>query len=344
MALDPATIQAGISIGSKVLGGLIGGKSKKKAAKKAAKAQEAAARRQEAAAKAFDERTQKQTEPYRQFGAGATNKLSDLLGIDSVNPEYERNLLDFNTADAEYNKLLNAKSIPQKTGDILAKGDIFSYRNKRSANKTKATSDATLNAKSRLDASRARLDGTSRNSARSDGFGSLLKSFSENDLNNDVVYNKGLQFGLDQGERGINNRALAMGSFDSGAALKELTRFGNDYGNQRAGDAQQRFMGDKGFTFNSLLAGSGVGQNAIGQSIGSSATALNGKFDAFAGQGNARAGNAFAQGAANNEMFSNIGKQFDGFNFGGLFGKKTDNGGTTTGFNFGGRDYTKTRI
>ena len=274
--IDPATAQLGLSVGSKLLGGLFGGKSKAKAAKKASKAQQAAALRQEALAREYDARTQKQTEPYRAYGESSTNKLSDYLGIDSVSNDYKNADSDYSTAKAKYDALISAP----KSKDIKAQPAL----------------DAKIaNAKAALDASQSKLTGTTKNNARSDSFGSLLKpykdngpyvdnsqfndrqfvdsnpitapqnadllqssvtpetlrSFTENDLNNDVVYKKGLQFGLDQGVQGLNNRALATGSFDSGAALKELTRYGNDYGETKAAGAQQRFMGDKAFSFDS---------------------------------------------------------------------------------------------
>lgn len=100
------------------------------------------------------------------------------------------------------------------------------------------------------------------------------RDFTPADLANDTVYNTGLQFGIDQGTAAINNRALATGSYDSGATLKALTRFGTDYGNQRAGDAQQRFVQeetnqnnafntDATNTYNRLAGIAGTGQTAV---------------------------------------------------------------------------------
>lgn len=328
---------AAISIG----GSLFGGKSKKKAAKKAAAAQEAAAARQEAMVREFDARTQKQTEPYRQFGEGATNKLSDYLGIDSANPEYARNESDYNNAQGEYARLLqvpvsNSNVNPYLSGlgryqDFIAAKQAPTNNNNNSA--------LIAVAKARLDASRAKLDGTSRTSGRSSNFGSLLKSFTEDDLNNDVVYNKGLQFGLGEGTKGLERRALATGNFDSGAALKELTRYANDYGETKADGAQQRFMGDKGFTFNSLMAGVGVGQNAVGQSSGTSSTALNGMNNSIANGGNARSAGYIARGNANSDMWGDIGGALGGIDFASLFGKR--GGGVVKNYEYGGKSYDK---
>lgn len=94
-------------------------------------------------------------------------------------------------------------------------------------------------------------------------FGSLTKKFSADDLSKDAVYNSGLQFGLDTGTKAINARAIASGGYDSGATLKALTQFGNDYGSTKAGDAYNRYTNDQTNTYNKLAGVSGAGQNAV---------------------------------------------------------------------------------
>lgn len=64
--------------------------------------------------------------------------------------------------------------------------------------------------------------------------GQFARKFTQDDMNADPVYKSGLQFGLDQGTQGINRQAAAGGNFLSGATLKALTRFGNDYGSTKA--------------------------------------------------------------------------------------------------------------
>ena len=71
----------------------------------------------------------------------------------------------------------------------------------------------------------------------------------------------GYQFGLDQGRRAVESSAAARGGLNSGAALKALTKFGNDYADQQ------------GFTpyMNRLSGLFGGAQTAAGQ-IGSYGT------------------------------------------------------------------------
>jgi hypothetical protein len=97
----------------------------------------------------------------------------------------------------------------------------------------------------------------------SDGqYGSLLNKFSQNDLNSDVVYNSGLQFGLNEGTKGINRLASSNGGIDSGATLKALTRYANDYGTTKAEGAYGRFDNDRKNTFGMLSGQQSMGLNA----------------------------------------------------------------------------------
>lgn len=92
--------------------------------------------------------------------------------------------------------------------------------------------------------------------------GDLVRRFSQSDLEADPVYNNGLKFGLDQGKDAINARSLMAGNYDSGATLKALTRFGNDYGTTKAEGSYNRFTGDQNNTYNRLMGVTNVGQNA----------------------------------------------------------------------------------
>jgi len=93
-------------------------------------------------------------------------------------------------------------------------------------------------------------------------FGSLTRKFSEADLASDVPYQTGLKFGLDQGTQAINNRAVASGGYDSGATLKALTRFANDYGSTKAGEASNRDTAYKSNVYGMLSGQQNVGMNA----------------------------------------------------------------------------------
>jgi hypothetical protein len=128
-----------------------------------------------------------------------------------------------------------------------------------------------------------------RGDASTPGFGELNRKFTMADRDADPVYQSGLQFGLDQGAKAINNRASAGGSFLSGATLKALSRFGNDYGTTKAEGAYSRFTGDQTNRYNRLAGIAGSGQTATNQmgAAGENYAARAG--DTMTGQGNARA-------------------------------------------------------
>lgn len=101
-------------------------------------------------------------------------------------------------------------------------------------------------------------------------FGSLLKPFDQNDLDNDLVYNNGLQFGLDEGRSALEARMRANGSMGSGRALKDLTRFGNDYATTKTNDAYVRNAANKDRTVNYLNSQIGNGLTAASSLAGNS--------------------------------------------------------------------------
>lgn len=130
----------------------------------------------------------------------------------------------------------------------------------------------------------------------------LLRKFTAGDLNADPVYQSGLQFGLDRGTEGINARASRSGMFDSGATLKALTQFGNDYGSTKAGESYNRFTNDQNSVFNKLSGIAGTGQVANSQVATAGNNAANNIGQDITGAGNARAagivGGANAWGGA----------------------------------------------
>ena len=129
-------------------------------------------------------------------------------------------------------------------------------------------------------------------------YGSLTRNFSASDLAADPVYNSGLQFGLDQGAQGINRQAAAGGSMLSGATLKALTRFGNDYGSTKANESFNRFNTNNNQNYNRLAGISGAGQQATNQVSAAGANMANNISQSQQGVGNANGSSYIAQGNA----------------------------------------------
>lgn len=156
--------------------------------------------------------------------------------------------------------------------------------------------------------------------------GSLLRRFSMADRDADPVFQSGLEFGQREGEGAINARALAAGAYDSGATLKALTRFGNDYGSTKANESYNRFNMDNTNIYNRLTGTSGAGQAATNTVSAAGANMANNISNDLLGAGNARAagivgganawGNALSQGANaynnsqnNNRLFALLGNR-----------------------------------
>lgn len=81
----------------------------------------------------------------------------------------------------------------------------------------------------------------------------------------DVMATPGYQFGLDQGVKAREGSAAARGGLYSGNALKELTKFGNDYGTGKFQEARNNMTTDFGNRWNRLGSLAGIGQTAQSQ-------------------------------------------------------------------------------
>lgn len=99
------------------------------------------------------------------------------------------------------------------------------------------------------------------------GYGSLVKKFGLQDFEQEPGY----EFRRKEGNRGIESSAAARGGLQSGAALKALNRFNQDYASNEYGNAYNRFTNDQGNIFNRLSGVAGTGQTQTNQMINQSA-------------------------------------------------------------------------
>lgn len=132
-----------------------------------------------------------------------------------------------------------------------------------------------------------------------------------------VMAEPGYQFGLSQGLGAIDKSASARGGLYSGATLKALSRYGNDYASTKFNDAFNRLETSTNNRFNRFATAAGIGQAAtnqvnaqgaqLGQSIGSNLIgAGNASAAATLGSANAwtNALNRTTSYGANNGWFS----------------------------------------
>lgn len=320
-------VGAAISVG----GSLLGSALSSDAAGDAAGAQTAASA---AAIKYLQDQadqTRTDTAPYRDIGSAATGRLSYLLGLTpETSMTYADPLAQYQNATDQGAKggrdfLYQAAKERGQLGayyKLLADGSLDASTGTSKADKLRsmAAMQGQIN---------AAQPGTSTTLDKSDGqYGSLLNKFTQNDLNNDVVYQNGLQFGLDNGNKALENRARAMGGYDSGSILKALAKYGNDYGTTKAEGAYNRFNTDKSNTYNMLSGQQTTGLNAVNTTV----NANNGIAQAIAGgmtdQGNARSAGIIGQ---NNALQGALGSITDaGIGLYDKYGNKTSSGGGTS--------------
>lgn len=246
-------------------------------ASKARKSQEAAARDANATQMAQYDQTRMDQKPWMDRGNAAGNRLNILLGLD---PQASGMVPQLESPDE-----IRARLAPTYRSLKLAPQDYTSKLN--------AAVMAEM-AKQKAAAAQYKADPVTNDS----DYGSLMRNFQQSDLDSDVVYQSGLKFGLDEGTKGINRLFSAQGGTQSGAALKALTRFGNDYGSTKANESYNRFNTNKLNKFNMLSGVAGTGQAANNQVGAAGQNMANNVSQNQIGVGNARGSAYIAQGNA----------------------------------------------
>lgn len=209
--------------------------------------------------------------PWLTQGRAGLYKLSDLLGIDT--PQGEMPTREMFT-----------RTIPATRGTIIPLPGVT------------ATYAGGTPARTEFDEAgynKALAEWNAMPSGRSEEFGSLMDDFTGEDLLNEPGY----QFGLNEGQRTVDQSAAARGSLFSGKTLRDLVQFGQDYGGTKYGEAFNRDAANKNRKFSMLSSLSGGGASAasdLGQAGMTSASNIAGLLT---GAGNAQA--AGIMGSAN---------------------------------------------
>lgn len=125
----------------------------------------------------------------------------------------------------------------------------------------------------------------------------------------DVTQEPGYQFGLQQGQKALENQLAARGMRDSGAGLKAGIRFADDYATTKYNDAFNREQANRQVQINPLQSLAGLGQT------GATTMAQAGANYANQAGANARyAGEAAAEGGlAQASIWGNAGNQLAGW-------------------------------
>lgn len=164
-------------------------------------------------------------------------------------------------------------------------------------------------------------------------YGSLTAPITQGLINQDPVYANGLAFGLNQGTKGIQNAALANGGYDSGATLKALTRFANDYGTTKTQAGVSDIQSNRNQQYGFLSGQQAVGVNAASLQNLATGNYANNASNLVTGAGNAAAAGIVGGANAYSGIGGSIGNAVNNYNNGQLLSSLT--GGT--GFNnYGG--------
>lgn len=324
----------GISAGAWLVGGATVGSALigANAAGDAADAQSQAAAQSDATQRYMYDQTREDNAPFRETGIAANNQLAYLLGLDGSSGSGGSGGATSPYSQEAPNTYASGQSDNALWESILGKFNAAHQAQYGTPMNRAWTADAdAANAKAQLDRQYqdalktdptylAAQEQDKQAKANDPSYGSLMRKFSAADMNADPVYQSGLQFGLDQGTQGINRQAAAGGNFLSGATLKALTRFGNDYGSTKANESYNRFNTDQNSKYNKLAGLSGAGQQATNQVSTAGQNMANQVSASQQGAGNARASgyvgsanawnNAIGQGVnayQQNQLMSSLG-------------------------------------
>lgn len=180
-------------------------------------------------------------QPFLSTGTGANNLLAQLLGIGTpsgvgnapTRQQFENEVRNehFQQFGRDYGGGSNMGAVQQEV--------------------ERRFNEATQKYNQEVEAARAANPGAS-------GSGYLLSNFT----NEDFLKDPGYEFRRDEGELGVNRALTSGGRYDSGAALKALTRFNQDYASNEFQNAYNRDAANKDRTFNYLTGTSNAGQQA----------------------------------------------------------------------------------
>ena len=280
--------------------GVAGAAMQADAASDAASAQSGAARDATNAQLRMYNQTRADQAPFRELGYAGANQLSMLLGLTPVPTQGGigqpgQSMPAIESYDAIRRRLLPSYTSRQEQGygdgvyqtDVVNDGALEQAIKAELARQQNAYSVA---------AARQRQQQTQQQQATAKNplFGSLLKEFTGEDLASDPGY----QFRLGEGMQALDRSASARGGMYSGAQLKGLQKYGQDFASNEFTNAFNRNLSNRQNTYNMLSGVTGTGQIATnqvaqqglatGQMIGSN----------MIGAGNARASSYLAQGNA----------------------------------------------
>lgn len=170
-----------------------------------------------------------------------------------------------------------------------------------------------------------------QNASNTSGFGSLTAPIDMAAVQADPVYASGLDFGLNQGNAAINSRALASGGYDSGATLKALARFANDYGTTKAQAGVSDIQSNRAQQYGFLSGQQAVGLNAASGANLATTNTANNIGNLTTGIGNAQAAGTVGAANAYSGIGSSLGNLYNNYQNQQLLSSLVGNNGNQAG-------------
>lgn len=156
-------------------------------------------------------------------------------------------------------------------------------------------------------------DAQNRTAESDPTYGSLLRAYRNGEefsfTGEDLASDPGYQFGLNQGTQGIERGQASRGNFLSGAAMKELNRFNQDYAGTKFNEGfnraqstwntnQTAYDNNRSRIYSFLTGVSTLGQNSAAQVGAGNQQAANNISSNLLASGNAQAAGSVASGNA----------------------------------------------
>lgn len=257
------------------------------------------------------EQTRTDQTPWRDTGASAVNRLSELMGIKTSTPGWAKSYTqsdllgdnlsanaDLYARDAEYRKAYDefAGEVPYITSNA-SRYDKYGPNWIAGFQSRIGLSGLNERMKALADAEVAKQGET-----QSADFGALTKKFTLDDY----VQDPGYQFRLSEGMKGLDRSAAARGGLQSGAALKAAANYSQNAASAEYGNAYNRFNTDQNTQYNRLASLAGLGQTATSATAAAGSNYAN-NVGSYAMTNGANQGNAaLSAGNARGSSYSGI--------------------------------------
>ncbi len=263
---DPTTAAIGMG-GASLVNGIMGSE----AASDAADAQRQATAESNAQLQRQYDQTRTDLSPWRSTGSNALERLATMLGL-APGPGASGGVQSYDAIRAELlPQFTKTGTAPQQNGSSPGlwrdnDGHSFFYGD---ANGEPIGIQSPVAPAQQIDeaglgaAIQARMaqQQAAQQAPNDPGFGSLLKPFTGQDLQNEPGY----AFGLQQGQEALDRKAAAGGNYFSGAALKGAALYAQDYAGTKYNEAFNRDASNKDRAYNYLTGLSTAGQNSAAQ-------------------------------------------------------------------------------